>query len=767
MRRTLALASAVLAVAAAGGIALVTVASTVTAASAATVSHAATAGRGASASPADGARPAATGPGAAAHRVVLIGIAGLRWTDVSAAATPALWRLASEGSVGSLLVSWDSIVTCPADGWLTLNAGARAAVRPPASGACAAIPSVTAQATVPPGAAAHSVPAVPAEVASMPSQVSYNKQFHYDPRWGLLASAAAGAGQCATAVGPGAALALASPAGKVASFLPAASALTRRDLARCPLTVIDLGALGSATGALGSGGTASAAGTRAAQVRADDRVIGRISAELPPGTILVVAAPADDSAPHLRPIIVSGPGYHSGLLDAASTRQPGMTVLTDLTPTVLRWRGQRVPSDVVGSQLTRAGRGSLAATIRGLIGQDTAAQVYKATMTWFFLIVGIGYAAFFALIAVLPWGRGEARQRRRRAIARVVGVSAAAVPAGTFLASLVPWWTFGHPALLLYAMAAGWAAVIAVIALTGPWRRDPLGPAGVVAAVTVGVIALDVMTGSRLQLGTPFGLSMLTAGRYYGIGNNAVEIYAASAILCAAWVGSAALRRGSRNSALFAAGAVLLVAVVAAGWPGFGAKVGGTIAMVPGFLVLLAALAGVKINARRAVIVAVSGLALITVFALVNYFVPVTGQSDIGGFVGQALHGGAGGILQRKVNSNVGSLTVSMWSLVVPVVVVAGGLALAWPARVRAGALVRAYQSFPLLRTIFGAIWLVAVLGWFAEDSGVTVPAAELPFVLPLVLAILSALPPARHPEAETKAIFELPSRFAPRGGIG
>ncbi len=789
MRRTVALVlgSAVLAAAAAGGAGLFAAASPATAASAATA-HPAAAGHSASGaagtvpqraeavtvSAPDQAGAAVTprraGVATSAHRVVLVGVPGLRWSDVSATATPALWRLATAGSVGSLVVSGVTTRSCPADGWLTLNAGARAAAQRPASGQCAALPDVTYLATA--GSAGKPTPA---QVPSMPAQVSYNKQFHYNPRWGLLASAA-GPRQCATAVGPGAALALASRAGQVSSFLPAASALSRQDLARCPLTVVDLGALPSAAGP-GAGHAASASqpgiteirstATRAAQVRADDQEIGRISAELAPGTILVVAAPGDDSAPHLRLIIVSGPGYHSGLLHAASTRQPGMTLITDLTRSVLGWRGRPVPSDVVGSQLTRASRASLGSAIRGLIGQDTAAQVYKATVTWFFIIVGFGYAAFFGLVAVLPWGRGENRGRRRRAVARVAGICAASIPAGTFLASLVPWWTHGHPAVLLYAMAVIWAAVIAAIALTGPWRRDPLGPPGVVAAVTVGVIALDVMTGSRLQMGTPFGLSALAAGRFYGLGNNALGIYGTSGILCAAWLGIAAWRRGSRSGGVLAAAAVALVAVIAAGWPGFGAKVGGTIAMVPGFLLLLAALAGISITARRAVIAAVSGLALVTVFALVNYFVPITGHSDIGGFVGQALHGGAGGILQRKINSNVGSLTVNLGALVVPVVVVVLGLALAWPARFRAGLLVRAYQEIPLLRTVFGAIWLVAVLGWFADDSGVTVPAAELPLILPLVIAILSARPPAVHPGAAAKAIFDLPSRFAPRGGIG
>jgi hypothetical protein len=39
------------------------------------------------------------------------------------------------------------------------------------------------------------------------------------------------------------------------------------------------------------------------------------------------------------------------------------------------------------------------------------------------------------------------------------------------------------------------------------------------------------------------------------------------------------------------------------------------------------------------------------------------------------------------------------------------------------------------------AIWVMAVLGWFAEDSGVAVPGSMLPFVLPLAIAIVSSAP--------------------------
>ena len=217
-------------------------------------------------------------------------------------------------------------------------------------------------------------------------------------------------------------------------------------------------------------------------------------------------------SPHLRTIVVSGPHYSAGLLTAASTRQPGMVLLTDLTPTVLGWLGTPVPAAVVGSPLRavhRAGPAGpgLAAALRTLAGQDAAAQVHRHTVTPFYQLVGFGYPALFALIALIAWAgarigwAGEPRRRARfRAAARAAAAWAASLPAGTFLASLVPWWALGHPALVLYALAVAWAAAVAAVALAGPWRRDPLGPPGMIAAVTLGVIGLGLITGSRLML---------------------------------------------------------------------------------------------------------------------------------------------------------------------------------------------------------------------------------------------------------------------------
>ena len=436
------------------------------------------------------------------RHVVLVGVPSLRWADVSAAATPALWRLARQGSVGSVSVTGVGPLSCPADGWLMLNAGARAAAPRTAAGSCATLPPVTAVrylGRTGSGATSRPFTRQTVQIAQMPAIVAANQAYNENPAWGMLRSAA-GPGECTTAVGPGAALALASRSGQVGAFLPGAARLTRAELARCPLTVVDLGALRAAPGPV-----------RTADVRADDREIGRISAALPAGTILVVAGISDDAAPHLRLLVVRGPGFRSGLLVSPSTRQRGLALLLDLPVSVLHWLGLRCRPRRSGRCCTGPAGPAWPPRSRGWSARTPRRR--STGPRWGGSLPSSG-SATHSCSRPSRCCRGAGARPAGGAAAwwpRVAGVVAACVPAGSFLASLVPWWTPPHPAVLLYSMTVAWALVIAVAALRGPWRHDPLGPPGLVAAATLGVIALDVMTGSHLQMGTPFGLSALVA----------------------------------------------------------------------------------------------------------------------------------------------------------------------------------------------------------------------------------------------------------------
>ena len=475
--------------------------------------------------------PAAAAQTPRAHPVIVIGIGGLRWTDITPSKTPAIWRLAEAGSVGSLVTTTVHTVTCPDDAWLTLNAGRRAAAPPRGHTACSPVP--IARGT--------------GQVRDMGAIAADNKSTNYQPRFGTLASITRHGG-CANAIGRGAGLALADSSGRIANY---STSLPSRDVVlsvllelSCPLTMVDLGDLPPTSARPALAGTA-------------DKQVGRIVDAAPTGSVIVVAGLGDDGSPHLRALVVAGPGYHDGLLTSGATRQPGVVTITDLTPSVFGWRGQAVPAGLVGSPITSSPRGPLAQQVKAMIGRDTANQVYRSIVGWFFLCLGAGEAVLFALIALLLRGASTDRVRRRIACYTAAGAFGAALPAGTFLAGLVPWGQFGHPAVWLYGLGIGWAAVIAVGAVIGPWRKDPFGPVGFVGAVTLGVIAIDVITGSHLQIGAPFGLSLVEAGRLYGVGNNALGVYVVAGMLTAAWAAVSVLnRRGARRSAVLAAGAV-------------------------------------------------------------------------------------------------------------------------------------------------------------------------------------------------------------------
>jgi hypothetical protein len=667
--------------------------------------------------------------------VVVVGISGLTWSDVTPVGTRELWRLATAGSVGSLVDYAQQPLACPADGWLTLNSAARAQGPRP----CTPLPAVIKNG---PGA---SIPALPGIIRA-------NLTYHESPSWGLLARLAG----CATAVGPGAALALASPAGSVASYLPSPAGLSAPVLARCPLTVIDLGQLGS---------------SERGRVVAIDRQLASIAAELPPGALLLVTAPGAAAEqtrgavpagpPHLMTAVVTGPGFAHGLLTSAATRRQGIVALTDLTPTVADWLGRPVPAGTVGAVIGRADRGDLAAAVASLRGRDTAEQVWIGTHGWFLIGYAVAGALAFGLPAMLFPGEGT-EQRRRRASGWVTAAAlAAAVPLGSYLANLAPWWQWAHPAWWLYGLTTSWALLVAAAVLAGPWRRVPIGPFGAVCLATLLLLAVDVMAGSRLQLEAPFGLSLLISGRYYGIGNGVLGVYCVSALVGAAWAAvlcrgrvaepelghpgqpgrppGVAVSRAAPRGPLLAAGTVGLLAVVASGWPGFGAKAGGTIALVPCLLLLLAWLGGIRVGGRWAVPVAVSGLVVFLALAILSYLLPAAGVSDMGTFAGNLLHGRAGDLLDRKVSSNVGSLTLTVLGWLIPLAAVAAGVALWRPAALRLRTLAGAFAAFPLLHVLAWLCWLVLVIGWFADDQGVIVPAAALPFVVPLVIGMASS----------------------------
>jgi hypothetical protein len=547
-------------------------------------------------------------------------------------------------------------------------------------------------------------------------------------------------------VGPGASLALADARGRLSRYEQTAALA---DLGACPLTVIDLGAL-----------RAPYAPDRATMVRRRDADLSRVVARLPADATLFVAGLAD-SVPHpthLSVMLASGGPYEARWLTARSTRQDGLVQITDLTPTLLAAIGAETPPGAVGAVMTNGGaRPDIGEAVDQLADRDRGAQTIRRSFNLFFSVLVFGQIVAYALLALVSRRRPAHGARWWGAIEGVALVVAAA-PVASFLANLLIWWRYPQPGLALWVAVAGCCAVVGGTAFFLPWQPRIVGSAGFVAATTAVVLAADVVVGSRLQVNSLYGLSPLTAGRFYGFGNIAFAVFAMSALLTATWAAALLLRQeegGGRRAATVAVLIIGVLAVVVDGWPAFGADFGGVLALVPGFAVLALWLSGAAASAWRIAGVAVAAVAAVGAIAVVDWTRPEAERSHLGRFVQQVLDGDAGAILTRKLEANLGSLGQRPELLVVvPVALVVLTVIVLRPERLRIRALSRAYAEEPALKPGFVACLVTALLGFAVNDSGIIVPAVALAVAAPLGVAMGAAAasqPRPRRPAAQPR----------------
>jgi hypothetical protein len=666
--------------------------------------------------PASPAVAAAAAAGPDERRVVVVGVSGLRWDDVGALTTPALWALSREGSVGTVAARSLRSSACPADGWLALSAGARSADLPgEVAGECRRL----------------RLPPAGEPVPGWADYLQSADEEDFDARLGVLGAAVRDGGVTATGFGGGAAVALADPdglpVGDVAP-VPSTTALAERvaaAMATSELVVLDAGAVRDPGQALvdrpasgldedgdgqpdpdaepvpeppadtGEDLTAPDAvtePTRSDQVRTVDERVGAVLqavAGADHDTTVLVASLADSGrAPHLQLAAALGPAavdggapYAGALLSSRSTRQPGYVMATDLTPTVLAALGirDRAPGGaLVGSTITAVpGPAAASARVAAMIDEDRHAWAVRPLVGPFFGLLIVANLLLYALVTlglngavleslgsglnrVLPGRRGRvvAGALRRRpevmlSALRVGGVAVASVPVSTFLANLLPWWRAQPPSYVLAGLVAAWVAALTGLALLPRWRGWLLGPLGVVAAVTAVVVAADVVTGGRLQISSLMGVQPLVGARFYGFNNQAFALFAASTVLLAAALANPLVQRGRRRQAAALVAVVGVVATVLDGMPGLGSDFGGPPALVPGFAVLALLAAGVRISWVKAVAILAAGAVVVIGFAVVDWTRPADARTHLGRFIQTVLDGGLWPVITRKAAQNL------------------------------------------------------------------------------------------------------------------
>jgi hypothetical protein len=514
-------------------------------------------------------------------------------------------------------------------------------------------------------------------------------------------------------------------------------------LSSCPVTLVDVGSVRDPEDI--AEGEAQPEGTRAAQVKEVDARIQQVLEAAPAGADIVVASLSDaGSSERLRLAAAKGPRFGAGTLESPSTRQPGLVQASDLTVSLIAATGADVPNELGGAALRRipAESNSEQAArdrLRDLVDYDQASHEVHALVPPFFNAVVYTQLAIYALVLVVwkrDFGSVDNRIRLLR-IVRSVGVVAASVPASTFLANLLPWWRFPVPMLAVVACVALFAATISVIALRGPWGRALLGPMAAVSLATMAVLAIDVMTGSRLQLSSLMGLQPVVGGRYYGMGNTTFALFATATILLCIAVSDHFVRAGQNRRAAVAVAGIGLAAVVVDGAPFWGADGGGPPALLPGLAFLVLSILGVRMTWRRGALIAVVTAGLFLLVGFLDWLRPVESRSHLGRFIQSIIDGGAVDIIVRKLEQNLSILFGNYrLALLVPIALVFVIYVLARPTSWGSRALQRSFDRAPTLRPGLIALLVTLTIGFAINDSGVAVPANGALIAVPLIIAV-------------------------------
>ncbi|HHU10859.1 MAG TPA: hypothetical protein GXZ60_12730 [Intrasporangiaceae bacterium] len=656
---------------------------------------------------------------------VLIGTGGLIWSDLSPTTTPHLWGLVRDGSAAALVVRSVNTSTCPVDAWLHVSAGARAAP-PNADGGLRRASWMPCPA---PG------PVADGKVSGWDEYVSAAEELRFNARLGSLGDAAADQGVCISAVGPGAPLGAARSDGGVDHVSEFDPATLPAALTQCPITLVDIGSLSQNL-------IDDERSDRLAQI--DERV-GAVLAAAPAGANVIVASMADDGRQsRLRIALAKGPDFGAGILLSPSTRQPALIINNDLPTSLLGLTGLTVPralnGGVISSDPAPINSEELAQErFQDLIDYDLASFKIRSLVPTFFQTFIWGQLVIYLLVLLVWKGKLGSEHTRGRwlDLARVVAVTAASVPAATFLANILPWWRSSQPMIAIVAAVALWTAIIAVLALAGPWGRSALGPVMVVSTVTVLVIGLDVMTGSRLQLSSLMGLQPAIGGRYFGMGNVPFALFATSAVLIATVVANAFLTAGRRRAAAWSVALILGAALVVNGAPMWGADAGGPLALPVAIAFFVLTLLGIKVTLRRWLLLLLGTGVVFLAVAFLDSLRPPDQQSHLGMFAESILDGTALDIVIRKAEQNWGVLTTNYsMTFLVPFALAFVIYVLARETSWGSRALQRSFDRFPALRPGLLTLLVALTLGFFVNDSGVAIPAVGATIAVPLLIAI-------------------------------
>ena len=651
------------------------------------------------AAPASGAQAAAKG---GKRRTVVVVTGGVRWDQLDHARAPNLAQLGASGAMANLVPLATRGAPCPVDTWLAFSAGRQISER--------AI-STTPTCAQPPVAAGDVLPNWDRYTRALAAT-------DQKARLGRFAESLHKAGVTTHSIGDGGAYVLANGSGDVpANHTPNPLTVkelgeeTARSAAKYDLTIVDADAESYAsdqerdaarqlfqeqrkelendqqptptpTDGIGPENPTPPDTVDGSTLQPDRRAFSAINTlrvesileRVPAGTRVVIMSAVDiDTYSYMQLFVMAdvstkGRIIPVGLAGSDSVRHEGLIQMLDVVPTLFEWAGAD-RTGIAGSPISVARTADACEQsqpcytnrVDELADQSLHANKMRTFrgefiqyMTW----AAIGYF----LLSLFFFARRfyASTLGRRRAYAKLwqwLGLTLSALPLASLVANYFGWWSASRPYVALFG--GSWIGAAAVAAAVLPLARlHSLAPLTVVSCSTAALVAIDAATGSELMADSPVGFNLLTAARFYGIGNEAYALLASGALIGLAFLG-VWLRRWGR----FAAGGVVLFIGLAIGaidaLPSMGADFGGVLSFVPALGLLVLMVAKLRLSWRRLLVVGTVTMGAAVAIAVVDWMRPAEARTHLGRFVQSVVDGDLLAVVGRKLSTNIRLLSAS------------------------------------------------------------------------------------------------------------
>ena len=540
--------------------------------------------------------PSRKGKAAAKPRVVLVLTGGLRWDQLDQTIAPNLARLGASGTMANLVPVSTTRPACPVDTWLAMSAGRQISSGGVASTPTCTQPLVAAGAPLPEwgryraalaqtskrshlgqfaelaskaGISTHGIGNGAAYTLAGPSGVApanYTAAPGADEELSNLVSASASSHDL-TVVDADTESYASDEERKLARSLYQQERLKEERKAKSPGDWRSDGASDPAptSGASVSptvpngtippdtvDGSDSQPGRRIFSI-INMRRVERILQKIPSGTRVMLVSAADiDTYTYMQMYVAADVGkapgapIPMGLASSDSVRQKGIVQATDVVPTVLSWFGAdrgAVTGSVIGSRPNTSACSSSQACyterVDTLADQARHSGKMRTLRGPFIRQLTTASIVFFLVslaLTAMPLYRRVLRHRSLSLLWSWLGLTIAAVPLASLVVNVFPWWMASNARLALFAGCWATAGALAALALaTG--RFWAAGPLLSLAVPTAAFIALDAATGSHIMADSVVGFNLLTAARFYGVGNEAYALLAAGTLLGLAFLG--------------------------------------------------------------------------------------------------------------------------------------------------------------------------------------------------------------------------------------